>query len=181
MISVSLSFKEILHHLNWNPGKRGRTYCKLHGGRNPYSFSYNEETGLFHCFSCDARGDKIKLLMLALDVGFKEALGWFGLDGNLPVKSINNTANQGQHINLAQGLDRWARITAKTYRDDFRTRERIESSGFKRLRVNPEDELGLKLLEIAFKGKPQVEYFLDLLEGNQSDKFQAYKLLEGAE
>ena len=76
MISVPHSFEEILKRLNWNPGKNGRTYCKHHGGKNPYSFSYNEETGLFHCFVCGIGGDKIDLVMLALDFGFKDALAW---------------------------------------------------------------------------------------------------------
>lgn len=50
-----------------------RRPCPLHGGSNPTTFAWRDD-GRWHCFSCDAGGDKISLVRAVRKCSFREAL-----------------------------------------------------------------------------------------------------------
>jgi len=50
-----------------------RCACVLHGGSNRSAFSWRED-GRWHCFSCDAGGDKIALVRAVKQCGFRESV-----------------------------------------------------------------------------------------------------------
>lgn len=60
---------------NLDPEEHGwkQTLCAFHGERNPSS-SYRTDTNYFHCFSCEAKGDAIQLLMDQEGLDFKDAV-----------------------------------------------------------------------------------------------------------
>lgn len=79
--SASLpTFERILRRTGDDVGRNGRTRCPLHGGNNRTAFSFDESTGLFNCFSCGEKGDKVSFVQKRLRVDFREALHW--LDGS---------------------------------------------------------------------------------------------------
>jgi len=184
LISVPRSFEEILQQLEWDPGHRGRTRCQLHGGDNPPSFSYNEEKGFFKCFSCGAKGDKVTLVMLSLGAGFKEALAFLGItpEGGSIQRIVS--PRQPQEAILRRGLHLECRRIGRRLRDEFYRRNRIIGYASERLSVNPDDELGWRLLEIGYKGiaLDELERLLDLIDiGSHEDKLAAWRALRRAE
>lgn len=47
--------------------------CPFHDDKNP-SFGVNDEKGLYHCFSCGAKGNTIGFVMAIEQVPYKEAV-----------------------------------------------------------------------------------------------------------
>lgn len=179
MITVESSFEEILKKLGWDPGKRGRTYCKLHGGNNRYSFSYNEEKGIFHCFSCGAHGSKIDLVMQALNVSFKDALEFLGAS-NRNWRHPPAKTKRGRQENIRIGFERQCKRIGCQLRDEYYYRSKIISQAMARLRLDPEDDLGLKLAEIGFKGVAldELERLLEMINSaSDEQRLRAWRAL----
>lgn len=171
-----ISFAEIFVRLGADPGRRGRTRCPLHGGENPTALSYSDDRGTFYCFACGEKGDKVTLVTKALTVGFKDALRWLGVESD--GRQLRVDAEQVRARNLSLGLRVWANSIGRKLRDDLLARERIEFRAVERLRIDPENEMGWRLLEIAYKGKSQIEHLLSLLEATQQDQLAAFRECE---
>lgn len=73
-ISDSVLWPRVLEEIGVDPGRGGRTYCVVHRGNNANAFSYRENTGRAHCFSCGWDGDKIAFLQEVSGSDFKSAL-----------------------------------------------------------------------------------------------------------
>jgi hypothetical protein len=143
------SISSVLSRLDIPPGRHGRTRCPVHQGDNQQVFSYDDDRGQWFCFRCGIGGDAIELVKKALDLDFRGALKWLGIDQGKP--SVSNPqmalvtfSVQGR---FAQQLDYERRL-----RDEFRTRSLIESQGIQRLRSDPDSSIGWKLLEVAYSG-----------------------------
>lgn len=66
---------KIITHLGGETQQRRRykTHCLLHPDINP-SMSVNTESNIWHCFSCGAGGDGLRLVMLVRKCGFWAAI-----------------------------------------------------------------------------------------------------------
>src|SRR5262249_47608004 len=74
-LQAQVPWSQVLEAAHVDPGRRSRTYCSTHGGKNPNAFSYNDTTGYAHCFNCGWHGDKLDFLQAAMASDFKTALG----------------------------------------------------------------------------------------------------------
>jgi hypothetical protein len=180
MIPIRLSYEELLIKIDWDPGKRGRTFCRLHGGKNPYSFSYSEEKGVFHCFACGAKGDKVALAMLALGIGFKEALAFLEMAPANGREQPQVSPKQSLEATMRRGLHAESRRIGSRLRDEVYNRNRIIAYAQEKLAIDPEDELGWSLLDVGYKGVAleELEQQLDMIDiGSDEQKLQAWKVL----
>jgi hypothetical protein len=169
----------ILSHLGIAPGRHGRTQCPIHQGENKQAFSYNDDKGQWFCFRCGFGGDAIDLVKHSLDLDFKSALRWLGLEPR-SIKAPDPAIVRKRRVR--QGLRCWAHKLQRRLRDEFYYRTKIEYYGTRRLKADPEDEIGWSLLEIAYKGAPldELERILDLLIGTEEQQLEAFKQM-GAE
>ena len=55
-----ITIKDVLEKYNFSIGKYGRVPCPIHNGKKN-NFSYNNK--LFQCWSCNAKGNVISLVM----------------------------------------------------------------------------------------------------------------------
>ena len=70
-----LSLGDVFEGLEFHHGSgEARARCPSHGGDNPTSFCVNEETLLWHCFSCGKGGNAIQYRELRYDLPVAEAL-----------------------------------------------------------------------------------------------------------
>lgn len=67
---------QLAQSLGFPRPKAGRTRCILHDGDSPYSFSLNQDKGVWSCFVCHRRGGKLALVMESLRVDKKNAVLW---------------------------------------------------------------------------------------------------------
>lgn len=172
------SISRILAEMGINPNSHGRTKCPIHQGENRQAFSYNDQKGVWYCFRCGFGGDAIDLVKRSLDVGFIGALRWLGLKPDF--MGTPDPAVMQRH-RVHAGLQNWARKTAKGLRFEHYIRERVTVRARARLAVNPEDEWAWNWLEWALKGKEDLAYKLDLLEGTEEQQIEIYKHMRTAE
>jgi len=160
------SFQAILPHL-----RRGRGRCLLCDSRT--GFSASEQKGIWHCFACGDRGDKITLIQKMHGCTFKDALTYLGIDGG-PLPKVESPYKRNEHIR------EWANKLGKKLRDDFFTRERMIFNAWQRLKLDPEDEQAWHQLQDAFHLKEKLEWLLDRIDiGTIEQRQQIYKQLGG--
>jgi DNA primase len=59
-------------------GREHKALCPFHNDRHP-SLSVSREKGVFHCWSCGAKGDVYDFIMKHERIGFKEAKARLGV------------------------------------------------------------------------------------------------------
>ena len=64
---------DIAIRLGLNIDKNNKSICPFHNDKNP-SLSFNIKDNYYHCFSCGASGDNIKLVQELLHCNFNEAI-----------------------------------------------------------------------------------------------------------
>jgi hypothetical protein len=178
------TFSAILGRLDVQIARGNRCPCPIHGGHNPTSFCWDERKGVFYCHSCHAGGDKIALVMLALGMTFKEALAWLEITYQPGGPGLKPDLQSVRRRRLKHGLELESRRIGRRLRDEFYRRNRIIGYASERLSVNPDDELGWRLLEIGYKGiaLDELERLLDLIDiGSHEDKLAAWRALRRAE
>ena len=105
-------------------------------------------------------------------------MAWLGLSGCGFGLSSEVRKSQAAYRKRRLGLDAWTRKKGRELRKDFLVRERIETAAKEQLSVDPESEMGWALLSTAFKGKDQIEHYLDLIDGSIEDRLSAFKQTE---
>ena len=70
-IRSRVTIQDILADCDFHPEKH-RMACPIHGGKNPSSFSFTEDS--FYCFSCGAKGGLIDLTELLLGKNRQDSL-----------------------------------------------------------------------------------------------------------
>ncbi|MBD3337915.1 MAG: hypothetical protein GF353_02325 [Candidatus Lokiarchaeota archaeon] len=73
-LKEAIDWLDLLRQLGFeriNPANR-RCCCKIHGGKNENSFSWNQR--YFHCFACNRSGDAIDLVRAIENCSFREAV-----------------------------------------------------------------------------------------------------------
>lgn len=99
-LKTMVPMESLLSSLGFEPGRKGRTRCLVHGGDNPTSLSYNSDT--WHCFSCGRGGDKIDLVMEALGVDFQGAVRHLAGCAGISTKDVKlKPAGKTTHYSLA--------------------------------------------------------------------------------
>jgi len=84
---------DLTQHLRETQG--GRYQCPLCDARRGLSLDPDEgDSGLWHCFSCDAGGDGVDLYMILHDAEVAEALEAFGIDRGGKSGSIKRKERQ---------------------------------------------------------------------------------------
>lgn len=76
-LDVAAFYKSHIHSLNINGKPEALGLCPFHDDHNP-SLSINIKTGLFRCFSCDAKGDVFTFYQKYKDCDFSTALKEIG-------------------------------------------------------------------------------------------------------
>jgi len=151
----------ILFRLDIPLGRRGRTRCPIHRGDNHQAFSYDDKKGQWYCFRCGIGGDAIELVKKALDLDFKRALQWLGIEPSANLGTIvPSRKSSASNPKIAQQLK-----LQRILRDEFRTRNLIEKYGLKHLRLDPNSSIGWELLATAYSrpGLEAIQYQLDQL------------------
>ncbi len=69
-------------------GRKFLALCPFHNEKTP-SFTFDPETGLFHCFGCKAGGDFIRLLMQLEGLTFAETVRELGRRAGIEVEEIS--------------------------------------------------------------------------------------------
>ena len=88
-IKKQYSIIDIATRLGLNIDRNNKAICPFHNDKNP-SLSFNVKENYYHCFSCGASGDNIKLVMELLKCSFNEAIIF--ITGN-DYKAINYKYN----------------------------------------------------------------------------------------
>lgn len=89
--------EKLIIALGGEPGRNGRTWCFLHQGKNPTTFSYTPE-GLWYCFAEGRGGDAVDLVMQARGCSFKEALEFMADLGIVEAELALKTPQEAQKI-----------------------------------------------------------------------------------
>ena len=110
-----ITVADILRALGYDPGRRTRMRCPIHGGDNPSSFMLTTTT--FVCFSCGARGDVVALVRVLKNVEFQDALAYCarlaGIDPRRPRRArVRRAMCDRERAGAAVAQDRAARQTA---------------------------------------------------------------------
>jgi hypothetical protein len=171
----------ILSRLDIPPGRRGRTRCPIHRGDNQQAFSYDDERGVWYCHRCAMGGDAITLTQRALDTDYRGALAWLGLrPGEIPQPQPDPATVRRERAR--QGLQRWARETARWMRDQYFIRNAIEVAAADLIQIDPTDEAAWDALAWAVTGRERIGYMLDIMNGkSEADILDAYRHLHPAE
>lgn len=162
----------------WRHGRGACPFCESHTG-----FSCHEKKG-FNCFACGEHGDKIRFIEKFCSTDFKGSLAYFGLDTSTPRAPDPEMTKQRK----ADALQ-WARLLMREreLREEFRVRSLIAFYGGERLRDDSDSDMGWKLLEIAYAGRPlsAIENDLDHLQEMipreaypRSEDLPGYELLQ---
>jgi hypothetical protein len=73
-IAMLVAMPRLLAALGFEVNERTRRApCPLHSGSNPSAFSWRED-GRWRCFSCERGGDRIALVQLSMQCGFRAAV-----------------------------------------------------------------------------------------------------------
>ncbi len=174
---------QVLSMLGVRPIRNRRSRCPVHRGENPTALSFDDDRGVWFCHRCGIGGDAIRLVREACGIGFREAVSFLGIAaraGTCPIPDL--------HLELCglarAGLLHWARALGGRLREEFRLRGRIEMHGLERLKSDPDDELGWKLLQVAYHGLPldELEAWLDRIDiGTEEQRLAAYRELNSTE
>ena len=173
--SVLPSWHAIYELLGERPPRRNRARCVIHGGDSPVSVSVDERQGLFYCHVCGAGGDKITFVEKVRDCSFHEACAFLGLRG----EQLKPDPEALRRRRIREGLQRWARETAKELRYERYVRERVIAAAERRLRRDAQDEWAWRWLAWAYVGLDALEHKLDLLEGKEANQVEAYTHMRG--
>ena len=92
-------------------GRNHRIACPLHGGKDA-NFAYTDK--VYHCWTCGAKGDVIRLVMELHGIGFGQAIVRLNADFNLGLTSERPTAKS---IAMAQkkAQERQAELARREY------------------------------------------------------------------
>lgn len=85
-IKKQYSIIDIATRLGLNIDKNNKTICPFHNDNNP-SLSFNIKENYYHCFSCGASGDNIKLVKEILHCNFNEAIEFITGNKHIFIKS----------------------------------------------------------------------------------------------
>lgn len=167
---------EVLDRLGIPPGRHGRTQCPIHQGDNRSAFKYDDETGTWYCFRCGVGGDVIRLVELALDLDFRGAMRWLGLEPGRP------PAPDPEMIRLRKAKDgfrAWVKKTGRAMRETYYQQEMTAHAMRKRLQQNPEDAAAWDTLAEALHGHAALEHKLDCINGKLQEQAEIYKFMRG--
>ncbi|MEI0550874.1 CHC2 zinc finger domain-containing protein [Brachyspira intermedia] len=84
---------DIAIRLGLNIDKNNKSICPFHNDKNP-SLSFNIKDNYYHCFSCGASGDNIKLVQELLYCNFNEAIEFITGNKYKAIKLDNKTDKQ---------------------------------------------------------------------------------------
>lgn len=103
IINDSLTMKDLLLKYH-NLGKRRRTNCPIHGGKDN-NFCYTDK--VFHCWSCGASGNIVSFVMQLFNISFKEAVVRIDSDFNLNINFTRKLSiRERQELRKADRLRR---------------------------------------------------------------------------
>ncbi|MDA0027765.1 CHC2 zinc finger domain-containing protein [Brachyspira hyodysenteriae] len=74
-IKRNYSIIDIAKRLGFEIDRNNKSICPFHNDTNP-SLSFNIKDNYYHCFSCGASGDNIKLVKEVLHCSFNEAINF---------------------------------------------------------------------------------------------------------
>jgi hypothetical protein len=134
--------------------RHGRGECFACGSSD--GFSQSEAKGLWHCFSCNAGGDKVAFIQQALGTDFLGVLSYLGLDTKQPLWCPDPELLRKRQ----EELDRQDRVRAygRMLRDEFFNRDTVRHHALERLAGDEQDELGWWMLQVAYtSGRPLEE------------------------
>jgi DNA primase len=80
-IKSRVTISGILADFGYHP-KRNRMSCPIHGGKNPTSFSFTDDS--FYCHSCGAKGGLLDLTEKVLGKNRKDALRYLSEKAGIP-------------------------------------------------------------------------------------------------
>jgi len=166
----------VLTMLGVQPGRNRRSRCPVHHGNNPSALSFDDEHGVWFCHRCGIGGDAITLVREAYGLDFRDAVSVLGISDNSDPHLVRDRGFELRNRAKA-GLLNWAKTLGRQLREEFRLRGRIELYGLERLRLNPDDEMGWKLLQVAYDGLPaeELETWLDRIDiGTEEQRLAAY-------
>jgi CHC2 zinc finger len=175
MVCIEETWESIWARTGGKPLRRGRGTCPFCDSRT--GFSVHEEKG-FHCFACNAGGDKIGFIQKLLSCEFKEALRWFGLEPGKPPEADPEVTRRQR---IRAGLRTWAQTLGKQLRYEHYVIERVIARAEDRLRRDPEDEWGWSWLAWAYRGQEAIAYQLDLIDGTEAQQIEAYRQMRRME
>lgn len=94
-IKENYSIIDIAKRLGFEIDRNNKTICPFHNDKNP-SLSFNIKENYYHCFSCGASGDNIKLVKEVLHCSFNEAIEF--ITGN-KYNTINYSTTKNESKN----------------------------------------------------------------------------------
>lgn len=170
MVLVDETWESIAQRMGVKAWRRGRGECPFCESKT--GFSVHEEKG-FHCFACGVHGDKLTFVQQFHKCEFKDALRFFGLEpGKPPAPDPERIRRQ----RIRDGLKRWTDSQGKQLRYEHYVMERVIARANVRLEIDPEDEWAWSWLAWALPAQEVISYKLDLIEGDERQQLEAFRL-----
>ena len=174
-LEVLSPWESIFTRTGLKPLRRRRGSCPFCDSKT--GFSASDDKGVFYCFACAAKGDKVAFIQQLCNVDFKSALGFFGLNAHQPPPVSPEKIRRDR---IRQGLSRWVKTVGKELRFEFYVREKVITRAGERLRRDSDDTWGWNWLQWALTGKDRIEYLLDMIDGTEEQQLDAYRQMRKA-
>jgi len=142
--NIKAFYESELSGIRWNGSGQGVALCPFHEDNRP-SLSIDAQTGLFHCFGCDAKGDVIEFYKARYSLSFPEAIRRLA-------EKLGISKPERKIIKIYDYLDAEGRLVFQVIR--------YEPKGFSQRRPDP-DNKGRWLYDL--KGVQLIPYNLPAL------------------
>ena len=156
--------------------QRRRASGICHGSETPGVISYDDRRGIYYCHRCGHGGDVIDLVRRTRDLDYRGACQWLGIAPGRPAAPDPELIRRRR---IREGLQRWARETAKELRYERYVRERVLAAAERRLRRDAQDESAWNWLQWAYTGLDALEHKLDALAGGEAELAELYRHMRG--
>jgi len=128
--------------------KSRRAPCILHSGSNPTAFSWRED-GLWHCFSCNAGGDRITLVRAVKQLSFVQSMRFLAALAEVEYHPENLTFGEVERMRQRRAR---AERAAWHVRDEIASLLRYYTNGLHRA-DRLQASIGRELLQAQTEGE----------------------------
>lgn len=151
ILKSKITMVDLMQKLGFQNMNKTHAQCVLHDDQKTMSFSFNED--LWHCFGCQAGGDKIQLIKDVLKTDFKGAVEYLSKETGFYPKfkmkrsKINHKENIKNFVTVLNNTD-----YVKLYNDDLKKKyKELDSRWCKVAIVNKDSWLADFFIEVSLE------------------------------
>ena len=110
-IKERVTIPDALNHYGYKAGRGNRIPCPIHNGKDP-NFAFTEH--VYHCWTCGAKGDVIRLVEELFDLNFQQAIMKMNADFRLGLSAKKPTLRERR---IMAEEKQWDRIMEEEKRE----------------------------------------------------------------